>query len=161
MIFPDSSSCLGSKLPLTFTKRWPMNTYIPLIVTISTIIYTICSIELWGSSRDFPASGFQQSLGGTEPLSRDLTAARRSRNRFSAEGVGPDGGIHGRQPSGPRCRKERPSLRRISPKGLSLSVRKRSPCFENALGGTLGRAEKASLICSGCCADTWNYLNLA
>ena len=123
-----------------------MNTYISLIltaiVTISTIIYTICSIQ----SRDFPASCFQQSLGRTKPLPRDFTAAGRSRNRFLTEGVGPDVGIHGRQSGSPRCRKERSSIRRISPKGLSLSVRKRRPCFENAVGRTLGREEKASLI---------------
>jgi type I restriction enzyme, S subunit len=40
-----------------------------------------------GSSRDIPASCSRQSLGRTEPLSRNLTAARRSRNRFSAEGI--------------------------------------------------------------------------
>jgi len=52
--------------------------------------------------------------------SRNLTAARRSQSRFSAGGVGPDGGIHGRQPSGPRSRKERPGLRRIRRKVLAL-----------------------------------------
>jgi len=94
-------------------KRRLMNTYVSLIlttiVTISTIIYTCLLDSIWanhsGSSRDIPAGCSRQSLGRTEPLPWDLTAARRSRNRFSAEGIGSVVGIHDRQSADPRYRK--------------------------------------------------------
>jgi hypothetical protein len=112
-----------------------------------------------GSSRDIPASCSRQSLGRTEPLSRNLTAAKRSRNRFSAEGIGSVVGIYDCQPADSPYRKERPELRRISPQGLSLSGGKRSRCCENSMGRKAGRAEDASLISTTgrACADPWAW----
>jgi hypothetical protein len=67
LTFPERSSCFGSKLAPTFTKRWLMNTYIPLIlttiVTISTIIYTICSIQLWRTTQAAAEISRQAALG--------------------------------------------------------------------------------------------------
>ncbi len=69
-----------------------MNTYIPLIltaiVTISTIIYTFYSIQLWRSTRAAAEISRQAAFGNLwaelnrylESIPRDVTAARRSRN---------------------------------------------------------------------------------
>ena len=98
-----------------------------------------------GSSRDFPASCFRQSLGGTEPLSRDLTAARRSRNRFPAEGVGPELEFIVANLVAHAIEKNDPDFEEFRRKVLALVSETGSPCFENSMGHTLGRAEKASL----------------
>jgi hypothetical protein len=67
LTFSERSSCLGSNPGTAFIKRWLMNTYIPLIltaiVTISTIIYTIFSIQLWRTSRAAAEISRQAAFG--------------------------------------------------------------------------------------------------
>ena len=68
LTFPEGSSCLGNNpAPHFHQKRWLMNTYIPLIltaiVTISTVIYTICSIQLWRITRAAAEISRQAAFG--------------------------------------------------------------------------------------------------
>jgi len=131
-----------------------MSTYIPLIlttiVTISTIIYTICSIELWRTTRAAAEISRQAAFSNLwAELNRYLEILRQQdapETAFLQKVSDLMVEFMVANLVAPRCRKERPSLRRISAKGFSLSVRKRSPCFENAVGRTLGRAQKTSLI---------------
>ena len=131
-----------------------MNTYIPLIlttiVTISTIIYTICSVQLWRTTRAAAEISRQAAFGNLwAELNRYLEILRQQEAPETAflqkvsdlmlEFMIANLLTHA-------IEKNKSGFRRISPQGLSLSVRKRSPCFENAVDRTLGRAEKTSLI---------------
>jgi hypothetical protein len=76
-----SSSCFGANPPLTFTKRL-MNNYIPLIlttaVTISTIIYTFYSIQLWRTTHTAAKISRQAALGNLwSELNRYLEILRQ------------------------------------------------------------------------------------
>ena len=133
-----------------------MNTYIPLIlttiVTISTIIYTICSIQLWRTTRAAAEISRQAAFSNLwAELNRYLeilreqnapeTAFLQKVSELMVEFMVANLVAHAIEKNDPR-------LRRISPEGLNLNFGKRSPCFENSVGHTLGRAEKASLICA-------------
>jgi hypothetical protein len=81
LTFFMTSSCFGVNPPLTFTKGL-MNNYIPLIlttaVTISTIIYTFYSIQLWRTTHAAAEISRQAALGNlwTE-LNRYLEVLRQ------------------------------------------------------------------------------------
>ena len=143
-----------------------MNTYIPLIlttiVTISTIIYTICSIELWRTTRAAAEISRQAAFSNLwAELNRYLELLR--------------------QQDAP----ETAFLQKVSDLMVEFmvanlvahAVEKNDPVFEEFRRKVLAlvseneahaskmpwvaRLVEQSLKRSGCCADTGNYLNLA
>jgi hypothetical protein len=129
-----------------------MNTYIPLIlttiVTISTIIYTICSIQLWRTTRAAAEISRQAASGNLwAELNRYLeilrqqdapeTAFLQKVSDLMLEFMVANLMAHA-------IEKNDPDFEEISPEGFSLNFGTGSPCCENSMGHTLGRAEKAA-----------------
>ena len=131
-----------------------MNTYIPLvltaIVTVSTIIYTFYSIQLWRTTRVEAEISRQAAFSNLwAELNRYLEILReqkRSRNRFSRKILQFAAGIHDQRSDDARCIKGRPRLRRFSPKSFKISCRERSRRIESSLDPTAGSAQE-SLAC--------------
>ena len=131
-----------------------MNTYLPLIlttiVTISTIIYTVYSIQLWRTTRAAAEISRQVALVNLwAELNRYLEILRQQDAPETAFLQKVSDLLLEFKIANLLTRatdKNDTELRRISPQGLSLSGGKRSRCCENSVGSKTGRAEDASLI---------------
>ena len=131
-----------------------MNTYLPLIlttiVTISTIIYTVYSIQLWRTTRAAAEISRQAALGNLwAELNRYLEILRQQDAPETAflQKVS-DVLLEFMIANLPTRATEKndQNFEEFRLQGLSLSGRKRSRCCENSVGRTAGRAEEASLI---------------
>ena len=131
-----------------------MNNNIPLIlttaVTISTIIYTFYSIQLWRTTQAAAEISRQAALGNlwTE-LNRYLEILRQQDAPETAliqklSDLFLEFMIANLLTSA--VEKNDQNFEEFRPKGFGLSVGKRSSCFENPVGRTNCRAEEASLI---------------
>jgi len=131
-----------------------MNTYLPLIlttiVTISTIIYTICSIQLWRTTQAAAEISRQAALGNLwAELNRYLGILRQQNAPETAFLQKVSDLVLEFMIANLMTRtteKNDQNLEEFRRKVLALGDGKRSRCCENSVGRTAGRAEEASLI---------------